>query len=132
MVAARELSPERLGAAVDSLRTDGDSGQGEAALRGIAGAVLSHRLGGSLRAGEPEALRAEVVRLGLELAGRDGQIARLQDPNDHHQPEQPRALGSRPAWSAVLPRAPAWRAGAAAWRPPAPARASPPPCRSSS
>jgi hypothetical protein len=115
VVGARALPAEALDAAVASLRTDHDSAEGESALRGIAGAVLSHRLGGSLRAGEPEALRADVARLGLELADRDAQIARLQDLNNKLSADLQEAREAtlrearRSISSVVLQRAADWR-----------------------
>lgn len=109
LVAARELPAEQVTSAVESLRSDGDDAQGDAAIRAIAGATLALRVGGYMRAGEIETLRTQ-------LAERDGQIARLTQANSDLKEELQAAqrdlvLEARRSLSAVaLQRASDWRA----------------------
>jgi hypothetical protein len=109
LVAARELPAEQVTSAVESLRSDGDDAQGDAAIRAIAGATLALRVGGYMRAGEIETLRTQ-------LAERDGQIARLTRANSDlkeelHAAQRDLVLEARRSLSAVaLQRASDWRA----------------------
>jgi len=79
VVASRTVPAAELDAAVDALRSTHSDEEGRVALRALASALFSERIGGALRSGDLAAAQERAELLRAEVADRDAHIIELRE-----------------------------------------------------